>query len=108
MTARGKIRKNETRVVCIAEFHALPDKTDELISALHVLMKPTHKEPGCIRYELNQRADDPRWVTFIEKWKSQKVFDKHCAMPYIKDYFDNQCPNLVDSFEVKLYREILP
>lgn len=108
MTAKKRILKNETRVVCVAEFHAFADRIDDLISALHVLMKPTHKEPGCIRYELNQRKDDPRWITFIEKWKNQKVFDKHCATPYIADYFNNQRPNLVESFEVKLYREILP
>jgi quinol monooxygenase YgiN len=106
--ATKKIRRHKTQVVCVAEFHALPKKTDDLISTLHALMKPTHKEAGCIRYELNQRVDDPRWVTFIEKWKDQKIFDKHCAMPYIKNYFDNQRPGLVESFEVKLYREILP
>jgi quinol monooxygenase YgiN len=103
-----KIHKNDTQVVCVAEFHALPDKTDELISALHMLMQPTHKEPGCIRYELNQRVDDPRWITFIEKWRNQKVFDEHCATPYITDYFNKKRPQLVEAFEVKLYREILP
>ena len=48
--------KNTTQVVCVAEFRAKEGKTDELIAALHVLMKPTHAEPGCIRYELNQRV----------------------------------------------------
>lgn len=100
--------KNTTQVVCVAEFHAKEGKTNELIDALHVLMKPTHKEAGCIRYELNQRVDDPRWITFIEKWKDKQVFDEHCATDYIKDYFDNVRPNLVDNFEVKLYEEILP
>jgi len=108
MTANGKIRRNEVQVVCVAEFHAFPGKKEELIAALHVLMKPTHAEPGCIRYELNQRVDDPRRITFIEKWKDQKVFDEHCATPYITDFFNNQRPELVESFEVKLYREILP
>jgi hypothetical protein len=57
-----------TQVVCVAEVHAIEGKTDELIAALHVLIKPTHAEGGCLRYELNQRTDEPRWVTFIEKW----------------------------------------
>ena len=100
--------KNKTQVVCVAEFHALEGKTDALVEALHVLMKPTHKESGCIRYELNQREDDPRWVTFIEKWKDQKTFDDHCAMPYIAGFFNDVRPKLVESYEVKLYREILP
>lgn len=100
--------KEKNRVVCVAEFHALEGKVDLLVDALHVLMKPTHLEPGCIRYELNQREDDPRWVTFIEKWKDQKTFDEHCAMPYIAKFFNEVRPQLVETFEVKLYREILP
>ena len=97
-----------TRVVCVAEFHAIEGKTDQLVAALHSLMKPTHKEDGCLRYELNQRADDPRWVTFIEKWKNKQVFDTHCATPYITDYFDNVRPQLVDELSVRLYHEVLP
>jgi quinol monooxygenase YgiN len=100
--------KNKTQVVCVAEFRALEGKADALIDALHVLMRPTHEEPGCIRYELNQREDDPRWVTFIEKWKDQTTFDEHCAMPYIAGFFSDVRPKLVETYEVKLYREILP
>jgi quinol monooxygenase YgiN len=101
-------KKNTVQVVCVAEFHALEGKTDELVAALHSLIKATTAEPGCIRYELNQRVDDPRWVIFVEKWKDQKAFDEHCQMPYIKDYFDNVRPQLVEDFAVKLYQEILP
>ena len=60
---------DEVQVVCVAEFHALEGKSEELIAALHSLIQPTHQEEGCLRYELNRRADDPRWVTFIEKWQ---------------------------------------
>ena len=102
------IAKNKVQVVCVAEFRALDGKTEKLVETLHSLMQPTHKEPGCMRYELNQRVDDPRWVTFVEKWTDKKVFDEHCAMPYIKNYFDNLRQELVESFEVKLYEEILP
>jgi quinol monooxygenase YgiN len=78
------------------------------VAALHSLIKATTAEPGCIRYELNQRTDDPRWVTFVEKWKDGKAFDEHCRMPYIKHYFDDVQPHLVEKFEVKLYQEVLP
>jgi quinol monooxygenase YgiN len=36
------------------------------------------------------------------------VFDQHCATSYIKHYFDEVRPQLVERFEVKLYQEILP
>jgi quinol monooxygenase YgiN len=102
------VKKNTTQVVCIAEFHAMPGKTEELIVALHSLIEPTHKEPGCLHYHLNQRLDNDRWITFTEKWKDRNTFDTHCAMPYIKHFFDNLRPLLVDEFEVKLYEEIVP
>ena len=66
-------RIEKTQVVCIAEFHAKEGKTDQLIAAMHPLVQPTHQEPGCIRYELNQRTDDPRWITYIEKWADKKT-----------------------------------
>lgn len=99
--------KNTIQVVCVAEFWAFEGKTEELIEALHVLMKPTHAEAGCIRYELNQRADDERGITFIEKWTNKEAFDQHCAMNYIAHFFNDVRPDLVDRFEVKLYQEIL-
>ena len=98
----------ETQMVCVAEFYARQGKTDPLIAALHILMQPTHKEPGCLRYELNQRSDDPRWITYIEKWKDKKAFDAHCEMPHIAHFFQDVQPDLVDKFEVKLYHEVLP
>ncbi len=101
-------RKNEVQVVCVAEFRALEGKTDQLVAALHSLIEATTAEPGCIRYELNQRVDDDRWVTFIEKWKDQQAFDEHCQKPYITHFFNDVRPPLVEDFAVKLYREILP
>ncbi|MGH8240664.1 MAG: putative quinol monooxygenase [Steroidobacteraceae bacterium] len=101
-------REEAVQVVCIAEFLALEGKTDALIDALHSLLGPTHAEPGCIRYELNRRVDMPRMITFIEKWCDRQSFDAHCAMPYIAHYFNDVRPFLVASFEVKMYRELLP
>lgn len=99
---------NPTQIVCVAEFYAKDGKTEDLIEALHSLLAPTHREAGCLRYELNQRNDNPRWITYIEKWKDRRVFDEHCATTYIKHFFDEVRPGLVETFEVKLYSEILP
>jgi quinol monooxygenase YgiN len=101
-------KSGTSQMVCVAEFHAFHGKEQELVNALHVLMEPTHKEQGCLRYELNQGSDDLCRVTFIEKWKDQEAFDQHCATSYIKNFFDNLRPLLVEEFEVTLYREILP
>ena len=101
------LRKAETEIVCIAQFTAKEGKEEELLAALHSLMSTTHKEKGCIRYELNQNVDNPRIITFVEKFASKDAFDLHCGMPYIKGFFE-KAPALVASQSVTLHREILP
>jgi len=101
-------RKDTTQLVCIAEFLAFEGKEQELLAALHSLMERTHKEAGCLRYELNQGCDAPRRITFIEKWKDRAAFDQHCATSYIANFFDHVRPPLVEHFEVKLSWEVLP
>jgi len=100
-------KKAEKEIVCIAQFTAKPGTEDEFIAALHSLMAPTHKEKGCIRYELNQNIDNPRVITFIEKFASKEDFDLHCNMPYIKAHFEKS-PRWVESQSITLHKEILP
>jgi len=102
------LSKAEKEIVCIAQFMAKEGKESELLEALHILIAPTHKEAGYIRYELNQAIDNPRAITFNEKFRSQEDFDLHCATPYIKGFFDDVAPSLIDGVTVTLYKEILP
>ena len=102
------MQREETRVVVVARFLAREGKEHELVEAMQKLMEPTHKEPGCLRYELNQDVADPRRVTYIEKFADQAAFDSHVAQPYIKDFFRNVAPSLVQEQEVTFHREVLP
>lgn len=101
------LKKNETQLVCIAEFTALPGKADLLLKNLHSLIHLTLQEGACIRYELNQSIDTPEVITFIEKWYDQKTFDAHCAQDYIVNFFNNGHPDHCESFKVSLHKEIL-
>lgn len=101
------LEKVAEELVCIAQFYAFEGKENELINVLYSLIEPTHKESGCVRYELNQSIDNRLRITFIEKWSSQKTFDEHCAMDYITDFFNNVRPELVENFEVTLHKEFV-
>jgi quinol monooxygenase YgiN len=102
------LRKAEKEIVCVAQFKAKESKEEQLLAELHSLIPTTRKEPGNIRYELNQAIDDPRTITFIEKFASREAFDFHCNTPYIKGFFDNVSPKLVETVVVTLYKEVLP
>ncbi len=102
------MKKEETQLVVVARFIAKEGKEDELLQSMHKLMEPTHKEPGQLRYELNQNISNPRMITFIEKFRDQSAFDSHIAEPYIKGFFAEVAPHLVQESEVTFHREILP
>ncbi len=101
------IPRDETRVVVIARFLAKEGKEQDLLEAMQRLMEPTHKEPGYIRYELNQNFENPRILTYIEKYKDQAAFDEHKSAPYIRDFFQRVAPELVEQQEVTFHREVL-
>jgi quinol monooxygenase YgiN len=102
------LRKADKELVCVAQFIAKAGSEDELLKELHSLIGPTTKEKGYIRYELNQGTDNPRQVAFVEKFASREAFDTHCGMPYIKKFFADVAPRLVESQVVTLYKEVLP
>ena len=102
------LKRAEKEIVCVAQFKAQAGKEEELLETLYSLIPATRAETGNIRYELNQAIDDPRSITFIEKFASQEAFDYHCNTPYIKEFFATDPPRFVESFVVTLYREVLP
>lgn len=102
------IRRDETRVVVIARFVAREGKEGELLEAMQKLMEPTHKESGYLRYELNQNVDNPRVITYIEKFKDQSAFEAHKNAPYIANFFRDIAPKLVEQQDVTFHREVLP
>ncbi|MFT5749895.1 MAG: quinol monooxygenase YgiN [Ancylomarina sp.] len=101
------IIKNESQLVCIAKFMAIPGKVNELIKNLHALIPLTLQEGGCIRYELHQCIDDENRITFIEKWHDEKTFKEHSSKPYLVEFFNEGKPLYVKEFEVTMHKEIL-
>jgi quinol monooxygenase YgiN len=102
------LQKAEKELVCVAQFIAKEGSEDELLRELHSLIKPTSKEKGYIRYELNQASDNPRQIAFVEKFASREAFDFHCGTSYVKQFFADVAPRLVESQVVTLYKEVLP
>lgn len=102
------IESTENQVVVIAKFLAKNGKEVELLGALKKLMNPTHKEIGCVRYELNQNVENPRILTYVEKFRDQAAFEVHKNSDYIVDFFKTAAPLLVQEQDVTFHRELLP
>ena len=78
----------------IATFQARPGKEAELRAALIGLLTPTHKENGCINYDLHVSPDDPGLLVFHENWQSKADLDAHLASAHI-EAFRKVAPDLL-------------
>ena len=72
-------------IVVVGSFRAEPGKEEEALKAFEGLVAPTHAEPGCILYALHRGTDDPRRLTFIERWESREALDAHLATPHVQE-----------------------
>lgn len=89
--------------ICVAEFTAKDGKADLLHAALSLLIEPTRKEAGCLRYELHQSLDNPHMFIMLEKYKNKAAFDFHVNQPYLVD-FKNSRRELCESVSAKFYK----
>jgi quinol monooxygenase YgiN len=101
------MKMDNSKLICVATVVAKDGKADELLQAMHALLEPTRKEPGCLRYELNQSLENSNILTMVEKYTDKEAFDYHCKQAYFKDFHKNATENLSESIIVNLYKEIL-
>lgn len=90
----------------VVHFTARPGKEEKLHEWLTGLTGPTRKEPGCIRYELNQEIENKAAYTFAEKFVNRDAFEAHVKMPYALR-FSEQLDDLVQSKQILLHKELL-
>jgi len=71
-------------VILIAEIKAKPGNEEEVTKLLLSVVKPTHKEKGCIFYLPHRSKENPGTIIFYEHWSNQKTFEAHANSPHIK------------------------
>lgn len=79
----------------VATIKAKPGKETVLRQELLALIPTTHKEPGCLNYDLHQAVDNPGHFLFHENWTSKQHLDDHLARPHLQAFFA-KVPELVD------------
>jgi quinol monooxygenase YgiN len=71
-------------ITVIATFRAKPGQEAELKKALVSLVAPTHKEAGCLNYDLHVSSEDPTKFLFHENWTSKAHLDAHLKNDHIQ------------------------
>ena len=72
-----------SNVHVVARHRARPETVDQVRRILLELIPLSRSEPGCLKYELLQNADDPTDFTFVETFASDEALKTHASAPYI-------------------------
>ena len=86
-------------LVVVARIEAKEDKVEFVKSELIKLIEPTHKERGCIRYDLHQDNENPALFLFFEEWESRELWQAHIESRHLKAYINTTEASL-ESFYV--------
>jgi len=65
------------QVVMVVHWLAQPGEQKRLADILRIMVRETRLEPGCIRYEANQSADDPRRFLIYEVYRDEAAQTAH-------------------------------
>ena len=71
-------------VTVIATIRSKAGKEKETERLLRGLLEPTHKEPGCKKYTLHRRQDQPGAFCFVESWATPAALQTHLTSPHIQ------------------------
>ena len=93
-------------ITVVAMFQAKPGKEAELKRALLGLVEPTHKEAGCINYDLHASPEDPAEFLFHENWTSQAHLDAHLKTPHLAALLPRVDELCVAFPEIKIWEKI--
>lgn len=57
-------------------------------------VEPARAEPGCLYYELYQRADAPDTFFILDGWVDETAVERHAAHPHVADVMKELGPLL--------------
>jgi len=83
------------QLTIIAKLRAKPGMEARVYETFSVLRGPTHKEAGCVYYELHQSLENPGEFVFYENWASAAHLDAHLKTPHVLAAF-KVAPEILD------------
>ncbi len=93
-------------ITVVATFQARPGMEAELKNALIALVAPTHKEAGCLNYDLHVSPEDAGKFLFHESWTSKAHLDAHLKNTHIQVLLPRLDKLAVGMPEIKIWEKI--
>ena len=93
----------------VAYARAKPGKEEEVCKELMHLVTETHKEPGCVNYDMHVNLDDKGYFIFYENWRTREEWEQHMKMPYLEKWINELAPELcTEAPDITLWEMVDP
>ncbi len=74
-------------VACVY-VHVLPEYRDAFLTATLENARNSIKEPGCLRFDVNQGADNPDYFLLYEVYRDEQAATAHKSTPHYLQWRD--------------------
>ena len=68
-------------IYVVATTKVKPEGREAFIAGAKACIAETHKEKGCISYELHSSVNDPNTLVFVERWETRDDLTAHSRAP---------------------------
>jgi quinol monooxygenase YgiN len=88
-----------------AQFKAKPGKETQIRQELMLLVARSHKDAGCLNYELHQALDNHALCLLHESWTSEAHLEQHMQQPDVKAVLAGLGPIVAEPPQITLWKK---
>jgi quinol monooxygenase YgiN len=104
VAAREPLRPNSVTVA--SHVDVPPPMRETLEPMLRALTDASRKEPGNLRFEVQQQANRVNHFTVVEVWADRQAYEAHVTAPHTRQFRDALGPMLGALYDERLYRAL--
>ncbi len=73
-------------IYVIATLTVRPEKRADFLDNARTVIAATHKEEGCVSYDLHSSITEPNVFVFVERWSSRDALEAHFGTPHLGEW----------------------
>lgn len=89
-------------IYVVATTKVKPEGREAFIAGAKTCIAETHKEKGCISYELHSSVNDPNTLVFVERWETRDDLTAHSRASHLKAWRELSAPLKASPTEIEI------
>ncbi len=88
-------------IYVIATMTVHPEKRADFLENARTVIAATHREDGCIHYDLHSSITEPNTFVFVERWTTRDALEAHFGASHVAEW-RRVCAECVDTRKVEV------